>query len=123
MKKVNVPKTDPHASALAHGTDYFGGTVGRDLSMQLMDRYLEAGGHGIDAAEVHARWVPGGEHHAGWNNRRVPPSQPAGLLARHRSPLVTLPAIRRMGHVIAAANGLSARNIFSIPTGALWLAL
>src|SRR5918911_815917 len=47
---------------LVLGTDYFGSTVGRDLSMQLMDRYLEAGGNVIDTAELYARWVPGGEH-------------------------------------------------------------
>ena len=62
MKKVNVPKTDLRASTLVLGTDYFGSTVGRDLSMQLMDRYLEAGGNVIDTAELYARWVPGGEH-------------------------------------------------------------
>jgi aryl-alcohol dehydrogenase-like predicted oxidoreductase len=62
MKKVNVPRTDLHASTLVLGTDYFGSTVGRDLSMQLMDRYLEAGGNVIDTAELYARWVPGGEH-------------------------------------------------------------
>jgi aryl-alcohol dehydrogenase-like predicted oxidoreductase len=62
MKKVNVPKTDLHASTLALGTDYFGSTVDRELSMQLMDRYLEAGGNVIDTAELYASWVPGGEH-------------------------------------------------------------
>jgi aryl-alcohol dehydrogenase-like predicted oxidoreductase len=62
MKKVNVPRTDLHASTLVLGTDYFGSTVGRELSMQLMDRYLEAGGNVIDTAELYARWVPGGEH-------------------------------------------------------------
>src|SRR2546423_9383219 len=62
MKKVNVPKTDLHASTLVLGTDYFGSTVDRDLSMQLMDRYLEAGGNVIDTAELYARWIPGGEH-------------------------------------------------------------
>jgi Aldo/keto reductase family len=62
MKKVNVPKTDLHASTLVLGTDYFGSTVGREPSMQLMDRYLEAGGNVIDTAELYARWVPGGEH-------------------------------------------------------------
>jgi aryl-alcohol dehydrogenase-like predicted oxidoreductase len=62
MKKVNVPKTDLHASTLALGTDYFGSTVGRELSMQLMDCYLGAGGNVIDTAELYARWVPGGEH-------------------------------------------------------------
>jgi hypothetical protein len=30
--------------------------------MQLMDYYLEAGGNVLDAAEVYASFVPGGEH-------------------------------------------------------------
>ncbi len=62
MKKTTIPRTDLQASTLALGTDYFGSTVDRATSMQLMDRYLEAGGNVIDTAELYARWVPGGEH-------------------------------------------------------------
>ena len=62
MNKINIPKTDLHASTLALGTDYFGSTVGRDVCMELMDHYLEAGGNVIDTAESYACWVPGGEH-------------------------------------------------------------
>ena len=62
MQKVNIPRTDLYASTLVLGTDYFGSTVSRERSMQLMDRYLEAGGNVIDTAELYARWVPGGEH-------------------------------------------------------------
>jgi aryl-alcohol dehydrogenase-like predicted oxidoreductase len=62
MNKINIPKTDLSASTLALGTDYFGSTVSRDLCMELMDRYLEAGGNVIDTAESYARWVPGGEY-------------------------------------------------------------
>lgn len=62
MKKTTIPRTELQASTLALGTDYFGSTVDRATSMQLMDRYLEAGGNVIDTAELYARWVPGGEH-------------------------------------------------------------
>jgi aryl-alcohol dehydrogenase-like predicted oxidoreductase len=62
MQKVNIPKTNLHASTLALGTDCFGSTVSRELSMQLMDKYFEAGGNVIDTAELYARWIPGGEH-------------------------------------------------------------
>lgn len=62
MKKTTIPRTDLQASTLALGTDYFGSAVDRETSMQLMDRYLEAGGNVIDTAELYARWVPGGEH-------------------------------------------------------------
>jgi len=62
MQKVNIPKTNLLASTLALGTDYFGSTVSREVSMQLMDKYFEAGGNVIDTAELYARWVPGGEH-------------------------------------------------------------
>ena len=61
MKKVQIPRTNLQASVLALGTDYFGSTVDRETSMQLMDRYLELGGNVIDTAELYARWVPGGE--------------------------------------------------------------
>jgi hypothetical protein len=40
MQKINIPNTDLYASRLALGTDYFGSTVSRDLSMQLMDQPL-----------------------------------------------------------------------------------
>jgi aryl-alcohol dehydrogenase-like predicted oxidoreductase len=62
MNKIKIPKTDLYASTLGLGTDYFGSTVGRDESMELLDHYLEAGGNVIDTAEVYAGWIPGGEH-------------------------------------------------------------
>jgi hypothetical protein len=62
MQKVSVPKTDLHASIIVLGTDYFGSTVSREESMQLMDNYLEAGGNMLDTAEVYASFVPGGDH-------------------------------------------------------------
>lgn len=62
MQKVSVPKTDLHASIIVLGTDYFGSTVPREESMQLMDNYLEAGGNMLDTAEAYASFVPGGDH-------------------------------------------------------------
>ncbi|MBV8100682.1 MAG: aldo/keto reductase [Verrucomicrobia bacterium] len=62
MLKVHIPKTDLVASVLGLGTDYFGSTVSRDVAMQVMDFYIEAGGNVIDTAELYARWIPGGEH-------------------------------------------------------------
>ena len=62
MNKINILKTDLYASTLALGTGYFGSTVSRDVCMELMDHYFEAGGNVIDAAESHAYWLPGGEH-------------------------------------------------------------
>ena len=62
MNRIKIAKTDLSVSPLALGTDYFGTTVSRDVCMELMDRYLEAGGNVIDTAESYACWVPGGEH-------------------------------------------------------------
>ncbi len=62
MQKINIPKTDLYASPLVLGTDYFGTTVSRERSMQLMDHYLDAGGNVIDTGELYTRWVTGGEH-------------------------------------------------------------
>ena len=62
FNEQDQPKTDLVASSLALGTDYFGTTVSRDVCMELMDHYLEAGGNVIDTAEGYARWIPGGEH-------------------------------------------------------------
>jgi aryl-alcohol dehydrogenase-like predicted oxidoreductase len=60
--KVRIPKTDLQASIIVLGTDYFGSTVSREESMQLMDHYLEAGGNVLDTAEAYACFVPGGDH-------------------------------------------------------------
>jgi aryl-alcohol dehydrogenase-like predicted oxidoreductase len=62
MQKLNLPGTNLYASRLALGTDYFGSTVSRELSLRLMDHYHEAGGNVIDTAEIYASWIPGGEH-------------------------------------------------------------
>jgi aryl-alcohol dehydrogenase-like predicted oxidoreductase len=62
MRKINVPKTSLQASMIVLGTDYFGSTVSRQESMQLMDYYLEEGGNVLDTAEVYASFIPGGDH-------------------------------------------------------------
>jgi aryl-alcohol dehydrogenase-like predicted oxidoreductase len=62
MNKITIAKTDLSVSPLALGTDYFGTTVSRDVCMELMDHYFEAGGNVIDTAESYACWLPGGEH-------------------------------------------------------------
>ena len=62
MQKHNIPKTELTASVLVLGTDLFGSTISREMSAQLMDLYIEAGGNMIDTGELYARWLPGGEH-------------------------------------------------------------
>ena len=62
MLKVRIPKTNLDASIVVLGTDYFGSTVGRKESMELMDYYVEAGGNVLDTAESYACFVPGGDH-------------------------------------------------------------
>jgi len=62
MQKVRIPKTNLDASIVVLGTDYFGSTVSRKESMELMDYYLEAGGNVLDTAESYACFVPGGDH-------------------------------------------------------------
>jgi aryl-alcohol dehydrogenase-like predicted oxidoreductase len=62
MNKINIRKTELCASTLAHGTEYFGSTVNRDVCMELTDHDLKAGGKVIDTADSHVRWLPGGEH-------------------------------------------------------------
>jgi aryl-alcohol dehydrogenase-like predicted oxidoreductase len=62
MQKKPLPRTDLQVSVIGLGTDYFGSTLDRKLSAQILDRYVESGGNLIDTAEVYASWVPGGEH-------------------------------------------------------------
>ena len=68
-------RTDLQVSVIGLGTDYFGSTIDRKLSMQILDRYVESGGNFIDTAELYARWIPGGEHQSeifigGWLRER-----------------------------------------------------
>jgi aryl-alcohol dehydrogenase-like predicted oxidoreductase len=62
MQIKPLPQTELQVSAIGLGTDYFGSTIDRKLSMQILDRYVESGGNFIDTAEVYAGWIPGGEH-------------------------------------------------------------
>src|SRR5260221_12738030 len=62
MQIKPLPRTDLQASVIGLGTDYFGSTIDRKLSMQILDRYVESGGNFIDTAEVYAGCIPGGEH-------------------------------------------------------------
>jgi aryl-alcohol dehydrogenase-like predicted oxidoreductase len=62
VQRKQLPKTNLQVSVIGLGTDCFGSTVDPKLSMQILDRYFEAGGNFIDTAEVYANWIPGGEH-------------------------------------------------------------
>ena len=62
MQKKPLPRTNLQVSVIGLGTDYFGSTLDRELSTQILDRYVESGGNFIDTAEVYASWIPGGEH-------------------------------------------------------------
>jgi aryl-alcohol dehydrogenase-like predicted oxidoreductase len=62
MQKIKVPNTELLVSQIVLGTECFGTTVSREVSRQLMDRYVEAGGNVLDTAEAYAGWVPGGDH-------------------------------------------------------------
>jgi aryl-alcohol dehydrogenase-like predicted oxidoreductase len=62
MQKKPLPRTNLQVAVIGLGTDYFGSTLDRELSAQILDRYVESGGNFIDTAEVYASWIPGGEH-------------------------------------------------------------
>ena len=55
MQTKPLPRTNLQVSVIGLGTDYFGSTIDRKLSMQILDRYVESGGNFIDTAEVYAR--------------------------------------------------------------------
>ena len=62
MQRKPLPGTNLEVSAIGLGTDFFGSTVDRKLSMQILDRYIASGGNFVDTAELYARWIPDGEH-------------------------------------------------------------
>ena len=57
MKTMALGHTDEQVSALCLGVMYFGTKQDEELSRQLMDQYVEAGGAFIDTANVYARWI------------------------------------------------------------------
>jgi aryl-alcohol dehydrogenase-like predicted oxidoreductase len=59
MKTLSLGKTGVEVSAFCLGTMYFGNRTGKEMSYQILDRYVEAGGAFLDTANIYARWVPG----------------------------------------------------------------
>lgn len=60
MHTIQLGNTSEQVSALCLGAMYYGTTVNQQMSYQLLDQYLEAGGTFIDTANIYAWWAPGG---------------------------------------------------------------
>jgi hypothetical protein len=91
MRKISVPKTNLQASIIVLGTDYFGSTVSRKESMQLMDHYFEEGGNVLDTAEVYASFVPGAIIRVNW------PSELGYAIGRCAMKLLSRPRVHIQG--------------------------
>jgi aryl-alcohol dehydrogenase-like predicted oxidoreductase len=59
MKTVSLGGTGERVSALCLGTMYYGSSVKQDMSYQLLDQYLDAGGTFLDTANIYAWWIDG----------------------------------------------------------------
>ena len=59
MDYRNLGCTGLEVSELALGTMQFGWTTGEEISFQVMDAFVEAGGNLIDTADIYSRWVEG----------------------------------------------------------------
>jgi len=59
MKSVVLGNTGEQVSALCLGAMFYGSSVSREMSFQLLDQYLDAGGSFIDTANIYAWWVAG----------------------------------------------------------------
>lgn len=60
MKLTTMPGTNLNFTSLALGTADFGSTIPEELSLRIIDRFVEGGGNWIDTARVYADWLPGG---------------------------------------------------------------
>ena len=60
MRTVPLGEAGVEVSALCLGCMFFGTRVDEETSMQLLDRYLAAGGSFLDTANNYAFWVEGG---------------------------------------------------------------
>lgn len=61
MKKVPLGSTGADVSIMCLGAMYFGTKEDEDISMKLLDQYVEAGGSFIDTANIYAHWRPEGQ--------------------------------------------------------------
>ncbi len=59
MKTIPLGNTGEQVSALCLGTMYYGTRVNQEMSYQLLDQYMEAGGTFLDTANIYAHWVEG----------------------------------------------------------------
>ena len=59
METTPLGATGEQVSALCLGTMYFGSSVDRETSFDVLDRYYEAGGRFLDTANIYATWVDG----------------------------------------------------------------
>ena len=59
MKTRFLGHTSVEVSALCLGTMYFGSREDAEISYQLLDQYVEAGGTFLDTANIYVRWIPG----------------------------------------------------------------
>jgi len=56
MKTRTIPRTNLNAAVLFLGTAGFDSALDDLVSVAILDRYLKAGGNGLDTAEVYAEW-------------------------------------------------------------------
>jgi len=61
MKHVILGTSGVPVSILCLGAMHYGSREADDLSMQLLDRFCEAGGDFIDTANIYAHWTPTGK--------------------------------------------------------------
>ena len=59
MKLVQLGSSDLQVSVLGLGAMFFGTRTANDMSNELLDEYVAAGGNFIDSANIYAHWVSG----------------------------------------------------------------
>jgi aryl-alcohol dehydrogenase-like predicted oxidoreductase len=65
MEKMALGRTGEEVSALCLGAMFFGTSTPADMSEQLLDRFVDAGGNFVDTANIYATWRgQGGESEA-----------------------------------------------------------
>jgi aryl-alcohol dehydrogenase-like predicted oxidoreductase len=63
MEKRRLGKSDLYVAPLCLGGNVFGWTADEEVSVALLDGFVEAGFNFIDTADVYSKWAPG--HHGG----------------------------------------------------------
>jgi aryl-alcohol dehydrogenase-like predicted oxidoreductase len=103
MHKRKLGTSGLEIAPLVLGGNVFGWTADRDVSLGVLDAFIDAGFDAVDTADVYSRWAPG---HQGGESETV-----IGEWMKARSNRAKVTLITKVGSEMPAGKGLKAAYI------------